>query len=93
MYNKILVPLDGSKTAECSLEHVKTIATSCNVLEVILLFVAEHVSSGLYQSSEEVREKLIAWGKDSLAKIEKELIAGGVAAKSVILEVSRLRLL
>jgi len=39
MYNKILVPLDGSKTAECSLEHVKTISIACKVPEVLLLFV------------------------------------------------------
>ncbi|MGP8079437.1 MAG: universal stress protein [Dehalococcoidales bacterium] len=41
MYKKILVPLDGSKLAECALEHVKTIAVGCNVPEVVLLRVVE----------------------------------------------------
>ena len=41
MYKKILVPLDGSKLAECALEHVKTIAIGCNVPEVVLFRVVE----------------------------------------------------
>ena len=41
MYKKILVPLDGSKLAECALDHVKTIAAGCNVPEVIILRVVE----------------------------------------------------
>ena len=86
MYNKILVPLDGSKTAECALEHVETIATGCNVPEVILLFVVESIPAGLYQSTAEGKEKMMAWGKESLAKIEKSLMTDGVAAKSIVLE-------
>ena len=86
MYNKILVPLDGSKIAECAIEHVKTIATGCNVPEVDLLFVVEPIPAGLYQSSVEGKEKLMAWGKDSLAKIEKSLVTDGIAVKSIVLE-------
>jgi nucleotide-binding universal stress UspA family protein len=41
VYKKILVPLDGSKLAECALEHVKTIAIGCNVPEVVLFRVVE----------------------------------------------------
>jgi nucleotide-binding universal stress UspA family protein len=41
VYKKILVPLDGSELAECSLAHVKAIAAGCNVPEVILLSVHE----------------------------------------------------
>ncbi len=39
MYKKILGPLDGSQLSECSLEHIKTIATGCQVPNVILLVV------------------------------------------------------
>ena len=46
MYKKILVPLDGSKLAECALEHVKAIATGCNVPEVVLLRVVEPTYTG-----------------------------------------------
>ncbi len=41
MYKKILSPVDGSELAECSLEHVREIATGCHVPEVVLLMVIE----------------------------------------------------
>jgi len=44
MYKKILVPLDGSKLAECVLPHVENIATGCSVGEVIILRVCESLS-------------------------------------------------
>jgi nucleotide-binding universal stress UspA family protein len=40
-YNKILVPLDGSKLAEIALPHVKKIAKGCAVPKVILVTVTE----------------------------------------------------
>jgi nucleotide-binding universal stress UspA family protein len=48
MYKKILVPLDGSKLAECVLPHVESIAKGCVVQEVVFLRVAEpvHLPSG-----------------------------------------------
>jgi nucleotide-binding universal stress UspA family protein len=42
MYNKILVPLDGSKRAEAILPHVEEIALSCGA-EIILVRVIEPV--------------------------------------------------
>ncbi len=48
MYKKILVPMDGSQFSECSLEHVRAIATGCQVPEVILLRVVEPVSPQVY---------------------------------------------
>ena len=86
MYKKILVPLDGSELAECVLEHVKDIARGCDTSEVALLFVAEPAPSGLYQSSAEVKEKLLSWGKKALARAEKILTAGDVKVKSHVLE-------
>ncbi len=41
MYNKILVPLDGSKLAECVLPHVENVAKGCGVSEVVLLRICE----------------------------------------------------
>lgn len=41
MYKKILVPLDGSKLAECVLPHVESIAGACGAEEVIFLRVVE----------------------------------------------------
>ncbi len=41
MYKKIMSPVDGSEFAECSLEHVREIATGCHAQEVVLLTVIE----------------------------------------------------
>ena len=45
MYNRILVPLDGSEFSECSLGHVKQVAAAGGLSEVILLRVMEPVST------------------------------------------------
>ncbi len=41
MYNKILVPLDGSELAECVLPHVASIVGGCGVKNVAFVRVAE----------------------------------------------------
>ena len=41
MYQKILVPLDGSELAECALPHAEELAVGCNVGEIILISVTE----------------------------------------------------
>ena len=43
MYKKILVPLDGSKLAECALAHVEELAKGCGTEKVILVSVTEWV--------------------------------------------------
>ena len=44
MYQKIVVPLDGSKLAECVLPYVEELAKGCNTEEVTLISVTERVS-------------------------------------------------
>ncbi len=41
MYQKIMVPLDGSDLAECVLPHVETIARGCSAVEIVLLRVCD----------------------------------------------------
>lgn len=41
MYKKIMVPLDGSKLAECVIPHVHTLAQGSEVKEIILVRVVE----------------------------------------------------
>jgi nucleotide-binding universal stress UspA family protein len=43
MYKKIMVPLDGSKLAECALAHAESIAKSCAAGEVVFVRVVEPV--------------------------------------------------
>ena len=44
MYKKIMVPLDGSKLAECVLPHLETIVKGCESPEVIVVKVVEPFS-------------------------------------------------
>jgi nucleotide-binding universal stress UspA family protein len=48
MYKKILVPLDGSKLAECALPHVEELAGVYDTQEVILVSVTEQVKASTY---------------------------------------------
>ncbi len=41
MYQKVLVPLDGSGLAECVLPHLETIAGGCGLHEVVFLRVVK----------------------------------------------------
>jgi len=87
MYKKILAPLDGSKFSECSLEHIKTIATGCQVPEVVLLMVIELPRQPLERGEEwprEVEERGRSWAKDYLAKVANGLKKEGIAAKTVV---------
>jgi len=43
MYQKILVPLDGSQLAECVLPHLEAIAKGCQAKNVIFVRVVEPV--------------------------------------------------
>ena len=41
MYQKVVVPLDGSELAECVLPHVETITKGCGVQDVMFVRVVE----------------------------------------------------
>ena len=43
MLKKIVVPLDGSKLAECVLPYVEELASKCVVEEVVLISVTERI--------------------------------------------------
>ena len=41
MYNKLMVPLDGSELAECILPHLETIARGCQIPTIVLVRVVD----------------------------------------------------
>ena len=43
MYNKIMVPLDGSELAECALPHVEAITTGCKITNVVFVRVLQPI--------------------------------------------------
>jgi nucleotide-binding universal stress UspA family protein len=94
MYKRILVPLDGSELSECSLEHVKAIASGCRVPETVLLRVVEPFSaeavSALALAGDDVLRKAELESQteasDYLAKIRNSLVKDGLAVEAVIVD-------
>ena len=56
MYKKILVPLDGSKLAECALPYAEALAKGCDTEKLILVSVTERVQG--YRAFEEPSQPL-----------------------------------
>lgn len=48
MYNKVVVPLDGSKLAECVLSHVEALAKNKMAKEVVLVSVTERLKGSAF---------------------------------------------
>jgi nucleotide-binding universal stress UspA family protein len=55
MYKKIVVPLDGSKLAECILPHVEELAKGCGTEEIVLVSVTERLKGRT--RSPDIRER------------------------------------
>ena len=88
MYKSILAPLDGSQLAECVLEHVKAIAIGCQVPEVVLLQVIEHIDHPGYlptaaseQAYHDAKETAEIQSRNYLSKVADGLKKEGIAAK------------
>jgi nucleotide-binding universal stress UspA family protein len=92
MYNKILVPLDGSQFSQCSLDHVRAIARGCKVPEVVLLRVIEPLSSsdiaGLARaggnSITQLENANEADAKDYVSSMAKRLNEEGLSVKGEV---------
>ena len=91
MYQKILAPLDGSDFSECSLDHVKAIATGCQVPEVVLLRVVEPIHSSDVAAYVEAGIDTTLLIKDVqqsaetyIARVAESLSKAGLPAKGVV---------
>ena len=98
MYNKVLVPLDGSALAECTLSHVKNLFKDGSVGEVTLLNVVKVdlpwavMGSDQYRKGIDInaiREPLFAASKKYLADIQSRLASEGIKVKTESLEGNR----
>lgn len=96
MYRRILVPLDGSKLAECVLPHVAVLAKGCNTEEVILVSVTERLTgrtrapeiSELSHTTGEVTlpvGKMERQAQRYLRRIAKKLQAKGITVQTKVL--------
>jgi len=92
MYKKILVPLDGSKLAECVLPHVDSISKGCDVQNIIFLHVVEpfHMPSGKWGASFSGEEKRIdsenrTTAEKYLSKLVNRIKYDGVTVQSEVM--------
>ncbi len=97
MYKKILVPLDGSKLAECALNHVKKLFQGSTIGKVVLLnaVVTEvpwrelgtgedgHATAFDYNA---LKKTLIDESNKYLAKVQSQLSSKGIKAKTETIE-------
>lgn len=77
MYQKIVVPMDGSELAECVLPHVKAIAGGCHVPEVIFVSAVppnHDISGPMFNISHEQLNKLQAEAKTATEDYLKRLV-------------------
>jgi nucleotide-binding universal stress UspA family protein len=95
MYKKILVPLDGSKLAECAIPHVEALAQCCDTEKVILVSVTERVQGyrAFEDPSQPLGQQLVpeAVGKKEkqaqryLGRIAKAMEAKGIKVDTEVL--------
>ena len=95
MYNKILVPLDGSETAESIIPHVKEIASGCHVSTVVLLRVIEQPETGASsswggvvssQQLDTIVKKVMNEATTYLSKVADELKKEGMIIQTRIIQ-------
>ncbi len=98
MYKKVLVPLDGSLLAECTLSHVKNLIKEGSISEVTLLNVVKVDLPWAAMASEQfarpidiraVSEPLFSASRKYLADMESRLGSEGIRVKTVSLEGNR----
>jgi nucleotide-binding universal stress UspA family protein len=98
MYKKVLVPLDGSPLAECTLSHVKNLFKDGSVGEVTLLNVVkvdlpwgvigrERPTKPIDLNA--IREPLFTASRKYLADVESRLGSEGIKVKTESLEGNR----
>ena len=94
MYRKILIPLDGSETGECSVEHGKAIAQGCNVPDVVVLRVIEPLStqalSALAEAGDDSLRKAMERNRQDAENYVSKVVNGlkslGISSQAVTVE-------
>ena len=86
MYQRVLVPLDGSELAECALSHVRSLVKAGSVGKVTLLHIIRIDVPGAHIDLSGFRELAFASGNKYLAEMESRLVSAGVKVKTEVLE-------
>lgn len=77
MYQKIMIPLDGSELAECVLPHAEALIQGGMAKAVVLIWVLEQLPTAMYGASVETfassaQEDIFASNADYWGKMEAE---------------------
>ena len=94
MYKKVLVPLDGSNLAECTLSQLKSLFKDGSVGEVTLLNIVTidipwaELESGHFNFIA-MREEVFTSSKKYLAEVESRLSSQGIKVKTESVEANR----
>lgn len=93
MYKHIMVPLDGSKLAECVLPHVIAITNGCKIGKVTLVRVCEplHLFGGVEsrftpEEREQLEEDDRRNSQEYLDRTVQKLKESGVSAEAEVLQ-------
>ncbi|MGD9083773.1 MAG: universal stress protein [Desulfobacterales bacterium] len=97
LYNKIMVPLDGSELAECVMPHVEAITTGCKSTNVVFARVVNPVqlpasvpARGKFSFTETERQQLYEQHKQAAEAYLKRMVAStrleGVVLSCEVLE-------
>jgi nucleotide-binding universal stress UspA family protein len=92
MYNKVLVPMDGSQFGQCALDHVRAIGLGCKVPEIVLLRVVEPISSNEMAALAQAKGNAVAQAEkahkadaeDYISTMAKRLSEEGMAVKGEV---------
>ena len=92
MYEKIMVPLDGSELAECVLPHVEGLIKGCHVSNVVFVRVVEPPTTSHYgevsirpEIYKEMESDRKSKAKDYLDQIKNRLKSEGTELHSEVL--------
>ena len=92
MYQKIMVPLDGSELAECVLPHVEAISKGCDVKNVTLVRVVEPLElppqtwiAFTEGESQQIESGRKSEAEEYLKKVEKQLQESAIRVGSAVL--------
>ena len=93
MYDRIIVPLDGSKLAECVIPHVEALGKGCGVKDVVLVRVIEAAEmppdTYLVFTADELNRMEAGRRSEAekyLRKMASQLQKSGLAARAEVLE-------
>ena len=86
MYQRVLVPLDGSELAECALSHVQSLVKDGSVGEVTLLHIIRIDVPWAEVDLQQFRGLAFAAANKYLAEMESRLVSTGAKVKTKVLE-------